>query len=234
MKLQKLADRTIAILGLILFGTLTGFSLFFTIYFSTSYEEIPYEKGDIFPMVLVVCAFGLFCMEWTARRILKEERGQERRIHILLASVLLYTLCFGILWVKGAGCIPVGDQASVCKAAEGFRNGDYSMLTQDSYEKYLFIHPHQLGLTALIELIFAFFGNGNFQAFEYLNCIGATVCIYSGYRITRLLAKDQRGIVYYLLLAACCFPLLFYVTFVYGEVPSLTYSLLAVWMYLEF
>lgn len=234
MKLQKLADRTISILGLILFGTLTGFSLFFTVYFSTSYEEIPYEKGDIFPMVLAVCAFGLFCMEWISRWILKEERSRERRIRILLALALFYTLCFGILWVKGAGCIPVGDQSSICTAAEGFRNGDYSMLTRDSYEKYLFIHPHQLGLTALIELVFVLFGNGNFQAFEYLNCLGAAVCVYAGYRITRLLAKDQRGIVYYLLLSVCCFPLFFYVTFVYGEIPSLTCSLLAAWMYLEY
>ena len=39
---------------------------------------------------------------------------------------------------------------------------------------------------------------------------------------------------YYLLLAAGCFPLFFYVTFVYGEIPSLTYSLIAVWMYLEY
>lgn len=234
MKLQKLADRMVSILGLILFGTLTGFSLFFTVYFSTSYEEIPYEKGDIFPMVLAVCALGLFCMEWISRWILKEKDKQEKRVQILLAAVLLYTLCFCVFWVKGAGCIPVGDQASVCTAAEGFRNGDYSMLTQDSYEKYLFIHPHQLGLTALIELAFAFFGNGNFQAFEYLNCLGAVLCVYSGYRITRLLTKELRGVVYYLLLAACCFPMFFYVTFVYGEIPSLTYSLLAIWMYLEY
>ena len=233
MKLLRLADRTISILGLLLFGALTGFSLFFTVYFSTSYEEIPYEMGDIVPMVLAVCAFGLFCMERIAGWVLKGDKG-EKRIRILLGLVLLYTLCFCVLWVKGAGCIPVGDQASVCAAAEGFRNGDFSMLTRDSYEKYLFIHPHQLGLTALIELIFACFGNGNFQAFEYFNCLGAVLCVYAGYGITGLLAKDKRGSVYYLLLAACCFPLFFYVTFVYGEIPSITYSLLAVWMFLEY
>ena len=233
MKLLRLADRTISILGLLLFGALTGFSLFFTVYFSTSYEEIPYEMGDIVPMVLAVCAFGLFCMERIAGWVLKGDKG-EKRIRILLGLVLLYTLCLCVLWVKGAGCIPVGDQASVCAAAEGFRNGDFSMLTRDSYEKYLFIHPHQLGLTALIELIFACFGNGNFQAFEYFNCRGAVLCVYAGYGITGLLAKDKRGSVYYLLLAACCFPLFFYVTFVYGEIPSITYSLLAVWMFLEY
>lgn len=66
------------------------------------------------------------------------------------------------------------------------------MLTIDSYEKYLFIHPHQLGLTALIELTFALFGNGNYVAFEYLNCVGASVTLYAGYRITRVLTNRSR------------------------------------------
>ena len=83
MKLLRLADRTISILSLLLFGALTGFSLFFTVYFSTSYEEIPYETGDIVPMVLAVCALGLFCMEWISRWILKGD-DQEKRIRILL------------------------------------------------------------------------------------------------------------------------------------------------------
>lgn len=252
MKLLKLADRTISILGLLLFGALTGYSLFFTVYFSTQYEEIPYEKGDLVFAVLAVCGLGLFCMYRISCWILKEPwrgpaleageelasadggRLQERRIRVLLGVVLVYTLCFCVLWVIGAGCIPVGDQASVCLAAEGFRTGDFSMLTQDSYEKYLFIHPHQLGLTALIELIFAIFGNGNFKAFEFLNCLGAVVCVYAGYRITRLLTEDKRAWVYAILLSACCFPLFFYVTFVYGEIPALTYSLLAVWFFLEY
>lgn len=234
MKLLNLADKTVAGLGLFLFGLLTGVSLFTTEYFSIQYEEIPYRKPDLFFLVLLVCAFLLFFMYQAAKWILKEEEKQEKRIRLLTVLVMLYTLIFGVLWVVGACCIPVGDQASVCTAAEGFRCGDYSMLTRESYEKYLFIHPHQLGLTALIELVFALFGNGNFKAFEFLNCLGATLCVYSGYRITRLLTEDKRAWVYDLLLSVGCFPLFFYVTFVYGELPSLTFSLLAVWMFLSY
>ena len=233
MKLLKLADRTVSVLGILLFGILTGLSLFSTIYYSTQYNEPPRQISDLFFVVLVVCATFLFFMyrasEWIRRR-----ENPEKWIRILLAFVLSYTLCFCVLWVIGAGCIPVGDQLSVCRAAEGFRNGDFSMLTKDSYEKYLFIHPHQLGLTALIELIFAVFGNGNFQAFEFLNCLGAVLCVYSGYRIVRLMAEEQRARIYYLFLAAGCFPLFFYVTYVYGEIPSLAYSLAAAWMFLEY
>lgn len=233
MKLQKLADRVVSVLGLLLFGTLTGISLFTTVYYTTKYEEIPYQKSDIFLVVLLVCALLTFLMYQASRWILQKE-NPEKWIRILLGAVLLYTAVFCVLWVMGACCIPVGDQASVCTAAEGFCTGDYTMLTRDSYEKYLFIHPHQLGLTALIELIFAVFGVGNFQAFEYLNCLGVVFCVLSGYQITRLLTEEKRAWIYYLFLAAACFPMFFYVTFVYGEIPSLTYTMAAVWMFLAY
>lgn len=233
MRLLKLADRTVSLLGILLFGILTGVSLFSTIYYSTQYNEAPLQIRDLFFVVLVVCTTLVFFMYQAAEWIRRREKP-EKWIRLLLCAVLLYTLCFCVLWVIGAGCIPVGDQASVCKAAEGFRNGDYSMLTKDSYEKYLFIHPHQLGLTALIELIFAVFGNGNFRAFEFLNCLGAVLVVYSGYRMAGLLTEDQRARIYYLFLAAGCFPLFFYVTYVYGEIPSLAYSMAAAWMFLEY
>ena len=234
MKLIKAADRTVSVLGLLLFGTLAGVSLFTTVYFRTTYEEIPYQTGDILPLALVCSALGAWLLHLAADFILKKEEARERRLRILLAAVLCWVLAFTAWWVFAAKCIPVGDQASVCKSAEGFLAGDYSMLTKDSYERYLYIHPHQLGLTALIELVFALFGSGNHIAFQLLNCVGAALCVYSGYRITRLLTADMRAWVYYLLLAAACFPLFFYVTFVYGEIPSLTFSLLAAWCFMEY
>lgn len=234
MKLNKAADRTVSVLGLLLFGALAGVSLFTTVYFRTTYEEIPYQTGDILPLVLVCCAFAAWLMYQAAGWILKDAQKQEKRLRILLGAVLCWVLAFTAWWVFAAKCIPVGDQASVCKSAEGFLAGDYSMLTKDSYERYLYIHPHQLGLTALIEMVFALFGSGNHMAFQFLNCVGAALCVYSGYRITRLLTTDKRAYVYYLLLAAACFPLFFYVTFVYGEIPSLTFSLLAAWCFLEY
>ncbi len=235
MKLQKAADRVIAVLGLALFGVLTGFSLFFTSYFALTYEEIPYQMTDLLPLVLALSGIAVWILHLITGWMLNgEERRQERRIRILLGLVLVCALAFGVWWVRAAKCIPLGDQASVCTAAEQFRNGDFSMLTDKSYERYLYIHPHQLGLTALTELIFLVFGNGNYMAFEYLNCLGVCVILYTGYRILGLLTEDRRARVFYLFLGAACFPLLFYVTFVYGEIPSMTFSGLALWCFLEY
>ena len=83
MKLLKAADRTVSVLGLVLFGVLTGFSLFTTVYFKTTYEEIPYQTGDILPLVLAVCALAVWLMYQVSGWILKKEEGQEKRIRIL-------------------------------------------------------------------------------------------------------------------------------------------------------
>ncbi len=234
MKLLKLADRTVSVLGLILFGVLTGVSLLLTSYFARTYEEIPHTKVDIFPVVLLVCGLLTLVMYRISGWMLHDPAKAERRLRILAGLVFLYTLVFGIWWVGAAKCLPLGDQNSVCLAASQFREGNFEMLTIDSYEKYLYIHPHQLGLTALIELVFALFGNGNYVAFEYLNCLGAVLTLYAGYRITRILTEEKKAWIYYLFLAAACFPLLFYVVFVYGEIPSITFSALAIWGFLEY
>lgn len=59
------------------------------------------------------------------------------------------------------------------------------MLTIDSYEKYLYIYPHHVGLTAVRRSSFGLFGDGNYMAFEYLNCLCAALTLYFGYRVTR-------------------------------------------------
>ena len=80
MKLLKLADRTVSVLGLILFGVLTGFSLFLTSYFALTYEEIPHTKGDIFPLVLLICGLLTFLMYRFSGWMLKKEDVYKRQL----------------------------------------------------------------------------------------------------------------------------------------------------------
>ena len=235
MKLQNIAERVVTILGLLLLGPLTAGSFFTTVCFVMDGKETLYIKWDFFLLVVAACMLLLLLLHKTAQWVLREEReGCEKRIRFLLGGVLVYVLCFGVVWSTVSHCIPMADQWILCGVAQGFQNGDFSQLTMDSYERYLYIHPHQLGLTAVFEGVFALFGNGNYYAFQLLNCLGAMVCVYSGYRITRLLTDRKKAWVYELLLSAFCFPLLFYVTFVYGEILSITCSLLGIWLFLEY
>ena len=95
MRLRKAADRTVSILGLGLFGVLTGFSLFLTSRFALSYEEIPRTTGDIFPLVLLICGCLTFVMYRISEWMLREEERQEQRVRILAGAVFCYALLLG-------------------------------------------------------------------------------------------------------------------------------------------
>ncbi len=234
MKLQKMAERVVTMLGLLLLGPLTAASYVCTVRFVMKGDETLYIKWG-FSFLVVIGGMALLLLLYKlAQWVLREEEGSEKRIRLLVSGVLVYVLCIGVIWSTVSHCIPVADQAIVCGIAEGFHNGDFSQLTMDSYERYLYIHPHQLGLVALLEAVYTLFGNGNYYAFQLLNCLGAVVCVYSCYRITRVLTGQKRAWVYELLLSALCFPLLFYTPFVYGEISSITFSLLGVWLFLEY
>lgn len=104
MRLRKAADRTVSILGLGLFGVLTGFSLFLTSRFALSYEEIPRTTGDIFPLVLLICGCLTFVMYRISEWMLREEERQEQRVRILAGAVFCYALLLGVWWVGAARC----------------------------------------------------------------------------------------------------------------------------------
>ncbi len=101
---------------------------------------------DLLPLVLALSGIAVWILHLITGWMLNgEERRQERRIRILLGLVLVCALAFGVWWVRAAKCIPLGDQASVCTAAEQFRNGDFSMLTDKSYERYCIFIPTSWG-----------------------------------------------------------------------------------------
>ena len=96
------------------------------------------------------------------------------------------------------------------------------------------MHPHQLGLTALCELLFKVVGAYNYRAFEMMNLIFALGSVYLGYRILSEMTRSTAAIVGYNILMFGCLPLILYTPWVYGDVPSIFFALLAEWMLLRY
>lgn len=232
MKLEKAAEKTVIIFSLLLFGILTGMSLFTTVYFQADYAgEVPISRTDFFPVALGgAAALGVLLLVlgfWATR----EEEEAEKRLKILLSAVLIWVLAAGSLWVFLAHYAPMYDQKLIATSAARFLEGNYGRLDSG---KYLYTNPHQLGITAWAQLVFWLFGAENYLAFGLLNVAGTAVSVYAGYRITRYLFSELKAAAYYLGLMGSCFPLLFYSPYVYGDVLAVTLSLLAVWQLLRY
>ena len=224
-KLEPLAERVVAILGILIFALLSITSLIFTRYFPADYSgEIPYNRVDFFVFTAALAlVIGILAM-WLGRVLLRYEKA-------VLAVVLLWMLLAGVLWIGLAKSSPISDQGMLYTSAQRFLEGNYGRL---EYGKYLYYYPFQLGMVAYESVILKLFGLERYQALQLMNVLGSLFCVYSGYRITGYLSRKKEAGVVYLLLMAVCFPLIVYTVYVYGDVLAAALSMGAVWQFLRY
>lgn len=170
---------------------------------------------------------GLALLRRVPGRALKKCRGTwPFEGAVCLAAVLM---AGG--WVHSVNAMPMSDQATLCAIATALNRGDYSAF---GYLGYLSAFPQQLGLVTVLRVVFALFGEGNYRMFQYLMapCVG--LVIFCGFQIVKKLAPGDRTVhgLYGLLMLTCA-PLYFFTSFVYGEVSSTAFALLAVWLLMD-
>ncbi len=98
---------------------------------------------------------------------------------------------------------------------------------------YMTIFPHQFSLLSVIHLIFNLFGVWNYQVFQHLNALCMPLLFYSGYKFLQIICEKSEVIIYYTLFFLGCLPLFLYVPFVYGEVMSITFTMVLMWQVLR-
>lgn len=150
---------------------------------------------------------------------------------LCLVITALGSFIFSVYWVGAASSVPISDQEDIARYAYLFNKGDFSPLQKG---EYMAQNPQQLGLVTILRVLYAFFGNGNFYAYQYLNACMIPVIVISGFMIVRMLIRAEQSDqadaaagstqhaaeIIYLLLIGTCIPMYLYVPFVYGEITS--------------
>lgn len=144
---------------------------------------------------------------------------------------LMWIFAAGLRWLIFTSREPWGDQQSVYMGASWFMEGDYHLLEPGEYCN---LYPHQLGLIVVFEFLYLFVGAGNYHAYEAVCLILAVGSVYCGYRILLKMTDRLAVIVGYNIFICGCLPLIFYTSWVYGEIPSIFFSLLSGWMMLSY
>lgn len=144
--------------------------------------------------------------------------------HCLLRLVVLgWCLFAGIVLILFGKSVPAGDGYSVYSIAENLAMGDTSVIhPTDSYLSY---YPQQVGLAAFWEILIRIWKltRLDLPAYHFIKLIYLLLeCIIIVFqeKTVRLLWRDEKAECLYLLLAGANCPLLFYTSFVYGEIPS--------------
>lgn len=151
--------------------------------------------------------------------------------NILLAFACIFTFGFSVYWLNAAPSGPEADQEMICKYATAFNQGDFRGLQTGSYVTR---YPQQMGMITILRILFYFFGNMNYRAYQYLAAMMVPLLVLSGAMILRKLTnKNKKVEMYYLFFVISCFPMYAYVHFVYGDLTSTALGFLATWILLS-
>ena len=223
--LGDIANWVVALAGGTILFVLTWYSFRFTEYMlpNTGYEENLVRRDSMLinllfaGIVLAVLYFG----KEVERRL--SEKWQRRLERIVLGISMLWQGIWGVLWVLCADRPPNGDQLRVYQAAMLFVQGDYQALGRGGYcETY----PYQLGLASLEELIFRVIGKPDYHVIQLL-MVGMTVLsVFCVYGILKEWSEHMTVVVLGTLLTASCSSMIFYTSWMYGDLPFVALSLL--------
>lgn len=226
--LDVVSKKVIEALAIFLFAVITVCGAGVCAYLENGYGLKLFFTKDSLLLNLLFCAvlFGILkiCADFVAKKM-------EKRRRVLLLLTLLYTFGLSLGWAAVSKSFPTADQASVYYGAKHFAADYFAEITQKG--SYFSCYPHQMGLVLFYELLLRLFHTESFHLLQGVNAVCNCITVFSLYRITRLIFKEEKVSVYFLLLMLLCFPLYWYTPFVYGELPSFAFSFAGLWLLLE-
>lgn len=230
--IYRAGNRVVCVIGSAVFLFLSWHSFRYTQYMNVHSPEIPVNAADSKAQNIMVLV--LFMLLFLALAELEGKLSPKTRKLVKGISLFVMLLWVGgvsIWWVCSAERILGSDPLMICNTAASFSRGDYGCLDLGQYcDKY----PYQLGLIAVMELVFLVAGTDNFFAYEVVCAVMAPCIAYIGYRIVGEITDSMAAGVCYCLTMLGCLPLMFYTSWVYGEVPGIFFSMLAVLLLLRY
>lgn len=149
----------------------------------------------------------------------------------MLAVACFLAAAIGVYWVASSATYPQADQEIILNHARDFNAGDFWGLEDG---QYLSIYPQQLGMVTFLRGFSALFGDKDYLAFQYFTALMLPCIVLSGMKVVRYMAKENiKAELYYIFFVLTCFPMYGYTPFVYGDLCSLEFGMLSVWLFLS-
>ena len=220
--------RFLQISSLILFGILAVISFLGTAAVEEPYSYNIHLKFDnpLLNLLFLVCYMGLLFV--IGKFFSRRNQGNA----VCLALTCLWIFGVSLLWIYFSKNGPIADGASVYYAAKQFARNDFSAVAYKG--SYFSVYPFQYGLAFFYEMIFRLVRSDDFHILQGINALCLVVCALSQYHLCGCFFHEKKAQIYTLFFTASCAPLIMYSSFVYGEIPSITFSLFGTWMLLLF
>ena len=154
--------------------------------------------------------------------LMKKDKILQEKIclcTLIVTGVIAFAL--GLFYVCKNPYYPVGDQINTTAFAAYCREGNFSMLSPGGY---VGMYQQQKGLGILYEILFALFGDFNYRPAKILHVVWWIFTILAGYGFLKLNTDRPVFRMLYCVMMLGCFPFLFYLPYIYGDVLSISFG----------
>lgn len=180
-------------------------------------------NNSILYMILGTICFAL--LFWLFQRK-KDVFPTKKAITLFLG--IEFIACLG--WMIIANTREGADQAQVLYAAQSFAKGEFGKLAHD---QYMGMFPYQLPLALFYEPFYILFGEVTPIIQQLLNVFWICGIQYLVFKIYKRFASNEKLDAIVLGMELLNFPLILYVSFIYGTIIGAFFSLLAIELFFE-
>lgn len=197
-------------------------SVYFDLY---EQNEIPCYKSDR-PLLLLAALLLAAAAGWLIhRRICGDKKKIYPRFETSgkcpprLAAALLVAGTISLIFLFLLRPQPFADSIAVSEIAGQFLRGDFSVLQFPTAagDDYMIVYPFQIGFIAFLQLLYFFFGAGNYLALQLVNVIAILCMVRNLYELTGEVFDSREAQTYFLWMSMGMLPLYLHVGYVYGE-----------------
>lgn len=225
-KLSNFLVKVVAIIFFMLMGLNTLLVLTKTAIFPKDYQETLYYKNDsaiLNIIFLIIFSIVILILAKYLKKIISVKR--------LLLIVMIYAFIISILFAILRRDYVQFDPFNVIDQANNFIRENYSGL--DKGNNYLYIYSHQITTVFIFQIILSLFGRATFILY-IMQSFSISFIIMMLYKVSNILFDDEDTNYVVVILSAICFPLIFYVAFIYGLLPGMFLTLLAYYYFIKY
>lgn len=228
--IQKFISKYLLLIIAIVVLIIGVLSVFVTAYFTGTFDK-PVEKTNyrfenpIYLISMISVGVGiLYFIQKIAKKI---------NTSLIFIALIIVIIFMQFKWVNKIKFIPISDQLSVIFLANDLNSGNYD--TFKSNTSYFGTYPFQSGFIYYVAEVFKHLDKNSNLFLQQLNIWFSAISLLIMYGIICSLFKSKKvRIIGVFLLAAFSMYFLFFNVHVYGNIPGLTFSMLAIFCIIRY
>lgn len=211
----------ISLLSALIITYLGIVALLYTVILPINYLEKP-AVSIKYSIAGTICSFAITAFVYYTISHIKTNKTPS--INALYKIQTVTVLSIGLVWLSIATTSPVADQGISITLSNWLQSNDLQNLQENNYlQQYPFQSGYILFCTAMGKL----FGMNNMLPIRFFNLLMIAISLKSLCRITEKIFNNDNITKATILISTAFFPFTLFTTFVYGNIPSIAFCLLA-------